>query len=188
MSQREDLLRGARQCIAEKGYGRTTARDITAASGANLASIGYYFGSKEALLNAAVLEAVDDWGDAVEAATRYVENDAPPLARFERFFESYFSSLPRERGLLVSSLQAMAQSEYVPEVRQQIATSHESGRRSLAAVVLGVEPHDVGDEDLPLGAVVMALLNGCSLQWYIAPETLPSAAELAAAMVTLTQP
>ena len=34
------------------GLGKT-ARDIVAASGANLASIGYHFGSKEALLSAA---------------------------------------------------------------------------------------------------------------------------------------
>src|SRR5690606_38768776 len=51
MGQRQDLLAGAKRCIAEKGYSRTTARDIPAASGANLAAIGYHFGSKEALLN-----------------------------------------------------------------------------------------------------------------------------------------
>ncbi|MEE2048041.1 helix-turn-helix domain-containing protein, partial [Nocardiopsis tropica] len=57
MSQRDDLLAGARKCLVEKGYGKTTARDIAAASGAHLASIGYHFGSKDNLMNAAVLEA-----------------------------------------------------------------------------------------------------------------------------------
>ena len=40
MSHREDLLAGAVQCLREKGYAHTTARDIVAASGTNLASIG----------------------------------------------------------------------------------------------------------------------------------------------------
>jgi hypothetical protein len=39
-----------------RGYARTTARDLAAESGANLASIGYHFGSKEALLNEALAE------------------------------------------------------------------------------------------------------------------------------------
>ena len=41
MGHREDLLEGAKRCLYEKGYARTTARDIVAASGTNLASIGY---------------------------------------------------------------------------------------------------------------------------------------------------
>ena len=50
MGHREELLDGAAQCLYDKGFGRTTARDVVAASGTNLASIGYHFGSKDALL------------------------------------------------------------------------------------------------------------------------------------------
>lgn len=63
MGHREDLLEGAKRCLLEKGYARTTARDIVAASGANLASIGYHYGSKEALLNEAFLAVTEQWGD-----------------------------------------------------------------------------------------------------------------------------
>src|SRR5256714_10188090 len=59
-SHREQLLRGAIECLKEKGYARTTARDIAAAADANLASIGYHFGSKEALLDAAVAAVSDE--------------------------------------------------------------------------------------------------------------------------------
>ncbi|MGH3839469.1 MAG: TetR family transcriptional regulator, partial [Pseudonocardiaceae bacterium] len=41
MGHREALLDGARRCLLERGYARTTARDLVAASGTNLASIGY---------------------------------------------------------------------------------------------------------------------------------------------------
>jgi AcrR family transcriptional regulator len=51
MGHREALLAGARRCLLERGYARTTARDLVAASDTNLASIGYHFGSNEALLN-----------------------------------------------------------------------------------------------------------------------------------------
>ncbi|MGH3648185.1 MAG: TetR/AcrR family transcriptional regulator, partial [Micromonosporaceae bacterium] len=51
MGNREALLEGAKRCFHEKGYARTTARDIAQASGVSLAAIGYHFGSKEALMN-----------------------------------------------------------------------------------------------------------------------------------------
>ena len=132
MSQRDDLLQGAIRCIAEKGYSRTTARDIAAASGANLASIGYHFGSKEALLNAAIIEAFEEWGNAVESAMVGVE-DAPPMQRLESFLVRFAETLPARSAWVVSSLQAFAEAEYAPEVKQQLGDSMEEGRRSLAA-------------------------------------------------------
>lgn len=68
MGNREDLLAGALRCIREKGYARTTARDIAAAAGTSLAAIGYHFGSKEALLNEAMFAAFDSWGQALAGA------------------------------------------------------------------------------------------------------------------------
>ena len=55
MGHREDLLDGAADCLYTKGFGRTTARDVVAVSGTNLASIGYHFGSKDALLTEAAV-------------------------------------------------------------------------------------------------------------------------------------
>ena len=43
-----------------------TARMIAHESGANLASIGYHFESKEGLLTAAVIEGLDRWLDQIE--------------------------------------------------------------------------------------------------------------------------
>src|SRR6478672_3691791 len=68
MGHREDLLAGAVRCLREKGYAHTTARDIVAASGTNLASIGYHYGSTKALLNAAVLAAMDEFGEEMARA------------------------------------------------------------------------------------------------------------------------
>lgn len=47
---RERLLDAAEQLFAENGIGSTSLRAITAAAEANLASVHYHFGSKEALL------------------------------------------------------------------------------------------------------------------------------------------
>ncbi len=67
MGNREDLIEGARRCIIEKGYARTTARDIAGAAGVSLAAIGYHFGSKEALMAEALLSTGIQIGDSLDA-------------------------------------------------------------------------------------------------------------------------
>lgn len=64
MGNREKLLEAARQCLFAKGYERTTVRDLASAAGVSMAAIGYHFGSKEALLNQVLFEALDS-GDQV---------------------------------------------------------------------------------------------------------------------------
>lgn len=44
------LREAARRLLAERGESRISLRDITDAAGANVASVGYHFGSKDALL------------------------------------------------------------------------------------------------------------------------------------------
>jgi AcrR family transcriptional regulator len=48
-SARDAILDGAEQLFAEHGYNGVTLRGITALAGTNLASVNYYFGSKERL-------------------------------------------------------------------------------------------------------------------------------------------
>lgn len=51
---RELLLDTAERLFAESGVGATSVRAITAAAGANVAAINYYFGSREGLLRALI--------------------------------------------------------------------------------------------------------------------------------------
>ena len=73
MGHKEDLLAAARRCLVTRGYARTTARDLVAESGTNLASIGYHFDSKEALLTQALLDAFMEYTDKVVAMAGAVD-------------------------------------------------------------------------------------------------------------------
>ncbi|BFO15591.1 hypothetical protein SHKM778_19790 [Streptomyces sp. KM77-8] len=66
MGHREDLLEGAKRCLLAKGFVHTTARDIVRESKTNLASIGYHYGSKDALLAQAYISLVEGMGGAFE--------------------------------------------------------------------------------------------------------------------------
>jgi AcrR family transcriptional regulator len=53
------ILRVAKDLIARKGPFSTTVRDICDASGANVASVHYYFGSKDALVKSVLLAVME---------------------------------------------------------------------------------------------------------------------------------
>lgn len=184
MGQRENLLDGAKRCIAEKGYSRTTARDIVAVSGANLAAIGYHFGSKEALLNAAILDSFAEWGDAIEQAMGGLDGGTP-LDRLEGFLAGFLSGSNERRATLVASIQAFGEAEFAPEVRRQLAETYDEGRLAIAAMILGIAPSQVDEKSRQLGSLVLAILNGVVLQFLIAPDTAPSARGLADAVRAL---
>lgn len=185
MGHREDLLAGARRCLYEKGYARTTARDIVAVSGTNLGSIGYHYGSTQALLNAAMLSAIEEWGDTIGAALAADESDAAddPLVRLWR---RILSTMETHRAVFVATIEAMVQSEHSPDLRAQIAGGMREGRSGMAALLTG-RPEDSlpPGEVATLGSVQLALMSGVLTQWLVDPSTAPSAEQIAAGIRAL---
>src|SRR3712207_1254469 len=165
MGHREKLLAGAKRYLYERGYGRTTARDIVEASGTNLASIGYHFGSKEALLNAAMMEAVGEWGEELERVLLAdADEDADPMERFEVTWTRVIESFEAHRPALITSFEAFVQAEHSPEIREQMAAGHEEVRMWLAALFRRIGSTAGEGSERAVGSFYLALLNGLMVQ------------------------
>jgi AcrR family transcriptional regulator len=183
MGNREDLLAGARRCLEEKGWARTTVRDITAASGGvSMAAIGYHFGSREALLNAALIEAIDEWGSETgRTLADYAGGTSGE--QYEAMWTGVIESFGTHRNLWIATVEALLQAEHSPELRRYLAGAQAEGRRGLAGILLGVEESTVAEGSVrSLGAVQMALLSGVMMQWLTDPEQAPSASEVVAGL------
>src|ERR1700753_2285323 len=128
MGHREDLLAGAVRCLREKGYAHTTARDIVAASGTNLASIGYHYGSTKALLNAAVLAAMDEFGEEMARAIGDPDPALGAAARFERFWTRVIDSFQASSQVWLATFDIFTVAQRDPEVRAAVADRPEGGR------------------------------------------------------------
>jgi AcrR family transcriptional regulator len=187
MGHRERLLAGAKHCLYGRGYARTTARDIVAASGTNLASIGYHFGSKEALLNAAMIEAIDEWGEELEQVlANDIDTDADPMERFESIWTRVIDSFAAHRPLWVASFEGFMSAQRSPELREQFAAGHEEARFGLVALFQNLEESAV-DERLArtVGSFYLALMSGLIVQWLVDPERAPSGSDLTEALRTI---
>ncbi|QDY07383.1 MULTISPECIES: TetR/AcrR family transcriptional regulator [Micromonospora] len=182
MGHRERLLAGARVCLYERGYTRTTARDIVAASDTNLASIGYHFGSKEALLTAALVQAFEEWGVEIDRVLR--DGTQPDLMdRLESMWTGLVESFGSHRPLWVAGIEAFALAEHLPVLREQLAESYSRARPALAAFVIQNGGENVSEETRKaVGSFLLALMTGLTVQRLLDPEAAPSGKELAAAL------
>ena len=180
MGHREDLLEGAKRCLLEKGFARTTARDIVKESGTNLASIGYHYGSKDALLAQAYVALVDDmsfeWGDRLEGAPGSLE-------RFRELWSSVVASLREPGSMWRLSAEIMAMGDQLPEARDQLSRAQREGGRGLVSLLMGVPEEEVSDETADtLGSFYMIVMSGLIMQWTFDPKTAPDAEQLTAGL------
>jgi AcrR family transcriptional regulator len=174
MSQREDLLAAAKHLLVEKGYHRTTARDIASASGSHLASIGYHFGSKDALMSAAALAAQGEWGDAIDTAVE-AAGSAGPAERLRICVDQLLAAMAGQREVLVASVQTYAQAEFEDELRSALLDGTRDARASLAGLLLDLPAADLDPEVVRgTGSVIHALIAGLTLQAFLDPDSLPS--------------
>jgi AcrR family transcriptional regulator len=174
---REKLLWAALACLREKGYARTTARDLVAASGTNLASIGYHYGSKEALLNEAIATGFRAWTAEVERTAFAVESASGP-DRLERSLAATIDRFQDLRPFLVSFVEAFPQAVRSPELRERMSAAYEEARAAGTEMVLRAVEADgmtLSREHAEiLSSLVIAVCDGLILQWLLEPDRVPS--------------
>jgi AcrR family transcriptional regulator len=185
MGNREDLVEGAKRCLLEKGYSRTTARDISAAAGVSLAAIGYHFGSKEALLNEALQQAIMEWGDDLAGTlAASVDPDAPPAERFEATWTNVVRSFAATRALWGVQFELLAHIDRNPELRHTFTEANRHARLGLAEL-FGIPVEQ--PEAAKVGAYLQMLLAGAAAQWLADPQSAPSSRDLLDAMHSVTK-
>jgi AcrR family transcriptional regulator len=181
MGHREDLLEGAKRCLLEKGFARTTARDIVKESGTNLASIGYHYGSKDALLAQAYIALVEnmsetfdggDGGDGSDGSALPAAEGAPGSLQRFRWVWSNIVTTMGPGSVWRLSMEVMTIE--LPEVREHLSRAQREGGRGLVSLLQGVPEEEVSDETADtLGRFYITLMTGLIAQWSFDPKTAP---------------
>jgi AcrR family transcriptional regulator len=148
-----------------------------------LASIGYHYRSTEALLQAAMISAIEEWGEKLERALAVdIDPKATSMERFEMIWTRITESLAGYRPLWIATIEATAQIDRAPQVREFLANALQQAREGLAAMFQNIDEVDDEKQRWQLGSFYYAMMSGVMVQWLIDPERAPSGHDLAEAL------
>jgi AcrR family transcriptional regulator len=166
VSNRQALLEGALRCIEQNGYGDLSTRDIARAANANVASIAYHFGSKDALMAEALAEGFRRWlaEFAAEVARTGATDDEETL--IQSAVRALGQSMDSHRGMAQAFIAALSRAPHDEHLRDILGASYRESRTGLAAL-LGLSEDKHGQ--LQAG-VLIAIFDGLLIQWLIDPE------------------
>jgi AcrR family transcriptional regulator len=177
---KQSLLNAAKRLVLERGYAGASVREITAASGTNLGAVNYHFGSREKLLNEAILEFFLEWGERVREVA--VDPAAGPLEQLAARARPMAGGIAEAEPQFVVLLEALLQARRSPELHGQLA-EHYARQRRLAAE--SIRTSESG-RHLParmvdvIASYMLAVADGLQLQWQLDPAAVPTGDELAA--------
>jgi AcrR family transcriptional regulator len=159
---RQQLLHTALRLFAEKGFNKTSTREIALAAGANIASISYYFGDKAGLYRAAFTEPM---GCADDEIGQYDQPDFTLQQSLQGFVTSFLA--PMKQGELVQQCTRLHFREMLEPTgvwAEEIDNGIKPAHAALVAVLgrhLGI---DQPDDDLHRLAFS---ITGLALQLFI---------------------
>jgi AcrR family transcriptional regulator len=183
MGHKERLLEGAKKCLVELGYNRTTARDIVKASNTNLASIGYHFGSKDALLAQAMMELVEEWGEKFARAA--AEGGAKTSeAKFRATWKQILMLFETDRPVMLASADIAMEAARSDELKAVFTAAWPDARASLPDDFLLPGSVDAKTRTA-VGGLLLALISGMTVQYLIDSKGAPTADDLTLAMKTI---
>jgi AcrR family transcriptional regulator len=158
-SNRDELLSGAARCLEERPLDQITSRVIAEESGANVASIGYHFGSKDALVTAALVRGLDEWLD--EVAERLSRLGATtPGARLREAHAVVTETRATHAGLVRNYVAALGRAPYDDVVRRHLADGFDRARPAIARLI-GLGDDQVGSD---ASGLALALFHGLLIQ------------------------
>jgi AcrR family transcriptional regulator len=184
MGNRDALLLAAKKCLLEKGYSRTTARDIASAAGVSLAAIGYHFASKDALLTEALLLAFGEWDQELQRTLQNsVTSSITSAERFEATWAKLIATFETHRSLWIANFEIFTQMVSQSVTREFLAGNLPAARTGLAAMFLNQDESSISDQtSRTIGTFHHVLLSGLIVQWLIDPASALSAKDLTEAL------
>ena len=164
------LVQATRDAIRDVGMGGATAREITGRASANLASIPYHFGSKDALVAEAL---ITETRELIAPVLDLLASDRPAAERATEAAEMLHDLFERSRSQVPVYLAALAATPHDPlvavglsglwaEVRDALATDIE--RQLVAGTLPGwVDPQG-------MAGLILSLVNGIVIAATVDPD------------------
>jgi AcrR family transcriptional regulator len=173
------LLEAAKQLVGERGYAGATVRELAALAGTNLGAVNYHFGSREKLLNQAVLDEFLEWSG--RALGTEVDSAAEPLQQFAARARPMIDGLHSAQPAFIMFLETLLHAQRSPELHEQLAEHYaEQRRRAVQSIASSARGSELSPRVLEVVASYMiAIADGFQVQALLDPDSVPTGEELA---------
>lgn len=166
---RSVLIEATARLIAAHGMAAATSRRITEDAGMNLASITYHFGSKDALVHAALNAELER---LVEPALALLEADGDPGANLLGAVQRLLASFAEEHARAPAYLTALVESARTSDGGSGRSVMRRMRERLALVVQVQVDAQQVPawvDPDA-MAALIISAANGIVMQVAVDPE------------------
>jgi AcrR family transcriptional regulator len=167
---RERLVRAARDCIRDRGLAGASSREITRVAGANLAAITYHFGSKDALVAAALF---DELERRVAPALRALDRKGAPAERMLAAIRELAAEFERSREDALVLLEVLLLATRDDRYRAEALRVYQSLRGRLAQLIAELQ----ADNAVPswvapdaMASLILAVAHGIVLETQLDPS------------------
>ena len=174
--RREQIVRATIRCLARDGYAGLTMKKVARTAGVSQGILHYYFADKRAILVAALEMVMADLDRRVAAAQARGPRD--PRARLRALITACLRLAREEREFWAVFVEFWGEMMHDRRLREINAALYRRVRRQIGALVAqGIEVGTFRRVDVvQAAAVVLALVDGVSLQLTFDPRAFGAAA------------
>lgn len=174
--RREQIVRATIRCLARDGYSGLTMKKVARAARVSQGILHYYFADKRAILVAALEAVMADLERRVAAAQ--ARGGRSPRARLHALVEACLRLAVEEREFWVVFVEFWGEMMHDRRLRAINAELYDRTRRQIGSLIAqGVRAGAFRRVDVSqAAAVILALLDGVSLQLTFDPEAFRVAA------------
>ena len=123
----------------------------------------------------AILRTCEQWTDRLGKAA-FAGEDESPLGQMAASWVAMLSSFEELRPVLVGLIEAVGQSAWSDDLRQELAAHYRTSREQVAAMVresLGKDVEEAGIDPNVVSSFLIAVCDGLVLQWLLDPDETP---------------
>lgn len=156
-----DILQAAREIFAAEGYGGLSMRRVAAQVGASLSNVQHYYGSKDTLIEALLLDAMNQLQEKIDSIVASMEGKSRVeqfLATIDMFLEELGS--PVMRGMFFEFWALATRNTFASALMEKMQARE---RKAIFKLIQGMSPH-ISDEDyIVRAALIVAQVEGLML-------------------------
>ena len=174
--RREQIVRATIRCLARDGYAGLTMKKVARAAGVSQGILHYYFADKRAILVAALAAVTADLDRRV--ATAQALGSREPRARLRALITACLRLAVEEREFWIVFVEFWGEMMHDRRLRELNAALYERMRRQIGTLIAqGIRAGTFRRVDrLQAAAVILALVDGVSLQLTFDPKAFGIAA------------